>query len=206
LGYVTELIVIELGCEQSLTGNGDSNPAGVHGDPATAPLFSNMGFFAYPPEKVYSSDQTARSGWTGIWSNSWMSAGNPTLQRQVEALLAAHGRSGQFLDVPALQQMRWGWEPPLFLLCPALVPKHQSMRRAPTRTPPKGGIDLSFLQPSSRSGTLGRLGHYEIESVIGRGGCGIVLKAFDETPAGASRTARRAARATMPTPVWRRLE
>jgi hypothetical protein len=34
-----------------------------------------MGFFAYPPEKVYSSDQTARSGWTGIWSNSWMSAG-----------------------------------------------------------------------------------------------------------------------------------
>jgi hypothetical protein len=33
-----------------------------------------------------------------------------------------------------------------------------------------------------------------------------VLKAFDETPAGASRTARRAARATMPTPVWRRLD
>ena len=34
-----------------------------------------MGFFAYPPEKVYSSDQTARSGGTGIWSNCWMSAG-----------------------------------------------------------------------------------------------------------------------------------
>jgi hypothetical protein len=37
--------------------------------------FRFLGFFAYPPEKVYSSDQTARSGWTGIWSNSWMSAG-----------------------------------------------------------------------------------------------------------------------------------
>ena len=34
----------------------------------------SWGGFAYPPEKVYSSDQTARSGWTGIWSNSWMSA------------------------------------------------------------------------------------------------------------------------------------
>jgi len=34
-----------------------------------------QGFFAYPPEKVYSSDQTARSGGTGIWSNCWMSAG-----------------------------------------------------------------------------------------------------------------------------------
>ena len=35
----------------------------------------SLGFFAYPPEKVYSSDQTAKSGWTGIRSNSWMSAG-----------------------------------------------------------------------------------------------------------------------------------
>jgi len=63
-----------------------------------------------------------------------------------------------------------------------------------------------FLQPSTSTGTLGRLGHYEIESVIGRGRCGIVLKAFDETPAGASRTARRAARATMPTPAWRSVD
>jgi hypothetical protein len=47
---------------------------------------------------------------------------------------------------------------------------------------------------------------YAIEAVIGRGGCEIVLKPFDETPAGASRTARRAARATMPTPVWSRLD
>ena len=30
------------------------------------------------------------------------------------------------------------------------------------------------LQPGSR------LGHYEVREVIGRGGCGIVFKAFDE--------------------------
>lgn len=38
---------------------------------------------------------------------------------------------------------------------------------------------LDFLDPSSDPGKLGRLGPYEVESVIGRGGMGIVLKAFD---------------------------
>ena len=49
-------------------------------------------------------------------------------------------------------------------------------------TPPHeddGAIDLDFLSPSDDPTKLGRLGSYEIESVIGRGGFGIVLKAFD---------------------------
>ena len=29
------------------------------------------GFSAYPPEKVYSRNQRARSGWAGSWSNAW---------------------------------------------------------------------------------------------------------------------------------------
>ena len=40
--------------------------------------------------------------------------------------------------------------------------------------------DLAFLQPTAKAGPLGRLAHYEILEVIGRGGCGIVLKATDE--------------------------
>src|SRR5579871_3984638 len=40
-------------------------------------------------------------------------------------------------------------------------------------------IDLAWLQPSDRPDSLGRLGAYEVQEVIGRGGMGVVLKAFD---------------------------
>jgi serine/threonine protein kinase len=39
---------------------------------------------------------------------------------------------------------------------------------------------LEFLEPPTLKDSVGRLGHYHIESVIGRGGFGVVLKAFDE--------------------------
>lgn len=97
-------------------------------------------------------------------------AGDATLRQQVEELLAAHERPGEFLNVPALQQIAAGspegWRPP------AEPSVEQDIAR--------GEIDLSFLQPSTKIGSLGRLGHYEVQEIIGRGGCGIVLKAFDE--------------------------
>lgn len=55
--------------------------------------------------------------------------------------------------------------------------------------PPNGWVDanpadtdkLDFLEPSTRPGSLGRLGHYEVLEILGRGGFGIVFRAFDET-------------------------
>ena len=47
-------------------------------------------------------------------------------------------------------------------------------RAAPVETP-----DLYFLQPTDREDILGMLGAYEVSEVIGQGGMGVVLKAFD---------------------------
>jgi serine/threonine protein kinase len=42
------------------------------------------------------------------------------------------------------------------------------------------GSALSFLEPSTKPGSLGRLAHYEVLDVLGSGGFGTVVKAFDE--------------------------
>ncbi|HWL28027.1 MAG TPA: serine/threonine-protein kinase, partial [Burkholderiaceae bacterium] len=94
----------------------------------------------------------------------------PALRCQVDALFAAHERSGEFLNVPALQQIASG----------ASGNGDSAGETGAEHHAPQGEIDLSFLEPATNSGSIGRLRHYDIHEIVGRGGCGIVLKAFDE--------------------------
>jgi serine/threonine-protein kinase len=64
-------------------------------------------------------------------------------------------------------------------LPPYLSPNFSASHFSAYQPDEDAAIDLDFLSPSEDPNKLGRLGSYEIESVIGRGGFGIVLKAFD---------------------------
>jgi serine/threonine protein kinase len=76
-------------------------------------------------------------------------AGRPALRQRVEALLRLHKEADTFLEVPALEQMYGEIEP------------------------------LTFLEPPCEKDALGRMDHYEVLEVVGRGSTGVVLRARD---------------------------
>ncbi|WP_417383551.1 protein kinase domain-containing protein [Gimesia sp.] len=87
------------------------------------------------------------------------------LRKQVDALLEEYARSGEFLGVPAVEQIRRASD---------------VTRDHPDESGHEDHLDLSFLEPPTVEGSLGSLCHYDIQELIGRGGCGIVFKAFDQ--------------------------
>ncbi len=107
------------------------------------------------------------------------------LRRRVENLLAAHFKEGAFLDEPVGKQLESSSATssnnnaatPHANPQREVVSDEKISNEKQTHEEPH---DLHFLQPSSRPDSLGRIGHYEVLQVIGRGGFGIVLRAFDD--------------------------
>jgi uncharacterized protein (TIGR03067 family) len=103
-------------------------------------------------------------------------SGDTELRERVEAMLRNHADSGELLRRSPAEILAATGTPPAEAAPGQEPPQSATLAELP-RT---DGERLDFLSPSSRPGHLGRLGHYEVQEVIGKGGFGIVLKAFDE--------------------------
>jgi len=98
--------------------------------------------------------------------------GNAELLSQVEELLKTHEQASQFLETPAVATDT--------SMAQTLVTDSPHSDEDPRAERASAEAEIrKYLQPSSRAGWLGRLAHYDIEAILGRGAFGIVAKAFD---------------------------
>jgi formylglycine-generating enzyme required for sulfatase activity/serine/threonine protein kinase/Leucine-rich repeat (LRR) protein len=120
-------------------------------------------------------------------------AGDTDLLARVAALLASHEGQSQFLNIPVVEQMADITEERVAatMICgngstqddePDATAAYYRGPATMTENSDDSDdeIPLGYLEPSTKPGSLGRLGHYEVLEVIGRGAFGTVLRAFDE--------------------------
>ena len=112
---------------------------------------------------------------------------DPAQRARIEALLSSHDNAGSFLGTPAVQPPEPNGAQELGD-AGAPLPKDQTLAfnaegnaMADHKKTDDDTGDLNFLSQSTRPDSLGRLGHYEMLQVLGRGGFGIVFRAFDDT-------------------------
>src|SRR5262245_47760787 len=107
---------------------------------------------------------------------------NAELRQRVEALLVAERAAGSFLCAMAPEQL--GESPTVTQKddpTPSLQPPVADATEANVASGSQAAHnqEMAFLKPTDRPGVLGRLEHYDVLEIVGRGGMGLVLRAFD---------------------------
>src|SRR5206468_3839586 len=96
---------------------------------------------------------------------------------QIEAMLQSHANSGELLPGSPAELLQAD-----ATLANATAAFADRANQSATLADEAGTNSeaLPFLTSSPKPGLLGQLGPYEVQKVLGKGGFGIVLKAFDE--------------------------
>ncbi len=117
-------------------------------------------------------------------------ASDTELRQSVEALLRAYRKPATSVDPAVASPLEVGQTLVATTMAhPSADPSEPSGETTLQEevTDPEGTkeddpqLALQFLEASTKPGSLGRLGHHEVLEVLGKGGFGIVVRAFDES-------------------------
>jgi serine/threonine protein kinase/sugar lactone lactonase YvrE len=125
----------------------------------------------------------AADSWEALFAADLVPEQREAYEHHLESCPLCQARLDRFEELEGVFQ-KLGQEfgdPTLTPIDPTLAEFLGHLRevRSAVRPTSADAPDLYFLRPSDRPGLLGRLGDYEVREVIGQGGMGVVLKAFE---------------------------